>query len=221
MSFLRALLVACVAAVLVAPATAFAHQGSPYYLSQVQSLSPSVHGLSVEVLNRDDRLLLRNTSGRTVVIDGYSGEAYARVLADGTVEVNTNSDAYYINDDRYGETPVPKGVDPKKPPVWKTLSKTGRFQWHDHRIHYMGTGRPTTVKNPAVRQKVFDWKVPVEVNGRKGSISGDLLWTPLPDSKLPLGAIFAFAGIMIALSIGVFVIRRRRAIAGTDTAEAW
>jgi hypothetical protein len=220
-SFLRALLVACAAGALAAPSVALAHQGNPNFLSQVQGLSPSVRGLSVEVLNRDDRLLLHNTSGRTVVIDGYSGEPYARVRADGSVEVNTNSEAYYINGDRYADVPIPKGVDSKKPPVWKSLSKTGRFQWHDHRIHYMGKGRPAKVSDPAVRQKVFDWKVPVEVNGRKGSINGDLLWTPLPDEKLPLGAIFAFAGMIIALSIGVFVIRRRRPSAGTETAEAW
>jgi len=63
--------------------------------------------------------------------------------------------------------------------------------------------------------------VPMVVDGRKGSISGDLLWTPLADDSLPLGAIFAFAGLVIALSIGVFVIRRRRAGAGSETVEAW
>ena len=221
MSVSRAVLVACAAIALAAPATALAHQGNPNYLSEVRGLTPSLRGLSVEVLNRDDRLLLHNTSGRTVVVDGYSGEPYARVRADGTVEVNTNSEAYYLNQDRFADAPIPKGVDPEKPPVWKALSKTGRFEWHDHRMHYMGKGRPKQVSDPDVRQKVFDWKVPVVIAGRKGSINGDLLWTPLPEDKLPLGAIFAFAGLVIALSIGVFVIRRRRASAGGETAEAW
>ena len=83
-------------------------------------------------------------------------------------------------------------------------------------MHYMGKGRPKQVSDPDVRQKVFDWKVPLVVDGRKGSINGDLLWTPPPEDKLPLGAIFAFAGLVIALSIGVFVIRRRRASAAGD-----
>ena len=221
MSVSRAVLAACAAIALAAPAIASAHQGNPNYLSQVQGLTPSVRGLSVEVLNRDDRLLLHNTSGRSVVVDGYSGEPYARVRADGTVEVNTNSEAYYLNQDRYADAPIPKGVDPKQPPVWKALSKTGRFEWHDHRMHYMGKGRPTQVSDPDVRQKVFDWKVPMVVDGKKGSINGDLLWTPLKQENLPLSAIFAFAAIAIALSIFVFVIRRRRASAGTETAEAW
>jgi hypothetical protein len=139
------------------------------------------------------------------------------VRADGTVEVNTNSEAYYLNRDRFADAPVPAGVDPKRPPVWKAVSKTGRFEWHDHRMHYMGKGRPQQVSDPAVRQKVFDWKVPVVVDGRKGSIDGTLMWTPRPEERLPLGTIFALAGVAIALCLAVIVIRRRRA----ETAEAW
>ena len=126
--------------------------------------------------------------------------------ADGTVEVNTNSEAYYLNQDRFADAPIPKGVDPKQPPVWKALSKTGRFEWHDHRMHYMGKGRPKQVADPAVRQKVFDWKVPLVVDGRKGSIDGDLLWTPPAGGAACRSArSSAFAGLVIALSIGVFV----------------
>jgi hypothetical protein len=217
----RALLVACAAVALAAPSAALAHQGNPNYLSQVRGLSPSLNGLSVEVLNRDDRLLLHNTSGHTVIVDGYSDEPYARVRGDGTVEVNTNSEAYYLNRDRFADAPIPKGVDSDKPPVWQPLSKTGRFEWHDHRMHYMGKGRPKQVKDPAVRQTVFDWKVPLEVDGRPGAIRGRLLWTPPPDENLPLGAIFAFAGIVIALCVVVIVVRRRRASGEREPAEAW
>ena len=40
-------------------------------------------GLSVEVLEFADRLLLRNHTGKTVTIYGYSGEPYARLLPNG------------------------------------------------------------------------------------------------------------------------------------------
>ena len=221
MSFLRAVLVACAAGALAVPSVALAHQGNPNFLSEVQGLSPSVRGLTVEVLNRDDRLLLHNTSGHTVVVDGYSNEPYARVRADGTVEVNTQSEAYYLNRDRFADAPIPKGVDAKNPPVWKPVAKTGRFQWHDHRMHYMGKGRPAKVKDPQQRQKVFDWKVPVQVDGRPGAINGTLLWTPPPTDSLPLGAIFALAALVIASSIVVIVVRRRRAAAPAEAREAW
>ena len=40
---------------------------------------------------------------------GYDDKPYARVLADRTVQVNTNSPAYYLNDDRFGNATAPKG----------------------------------------------------------------------------------------------------------------
>jgi hypothetical protein len=224
LSFLRALLVACAVAVLAVPSAAFAHQGNPNFLSQVKGTSPPLRGLSIQVLNRDDRLLMQNTSGHTIVIEGYDKEPYARIAADGTVQVNTRSPAYYLNDDRYANAKVPSSAKPDATPQWKPVSKTGRFQWHDHRMHYMGKGQPSQVTDPKVRQKVFDWRVPVQVDGRKGSINGDLLWTPLPKDNLPLGAIFAFAALIIGGCIVVIVARRRRAAAPPDTteaAEAW
>jgi hypothetical protein len=225
LSYSRALLVACAAAALALPSAALAHQGNPNFLSQVKGTTPALRGLSIQVLNRDDRLLMKNTSGHTIVIEGYGKEPYARVAADGPVEVNTHSPAYYLNNDRYANATVPASAKPGAAPLWKPISKTGRFEWHDHRMHYMGKGRPSQVTDPKVRQKVFDWQVPVQVDGHRGSIDGDLLWTPLPKESLPLGAIFAFAALIIAGSIVVIVARRRRAPGApadtTEAAEAW
>lgn len=88
---------------------ALAHQGSPNFLSRIDRLTPAVDGVSVSVLNRDDRLLLQNTSGEDVLVKGYTEEPYARIDADGTAWVNTDSDAYYLNDERDGKVEVPPG----------------------------------------------------------------------------------------------------------------
>jgi hypothetical protein len=218
--------VVALAALWAAAPTAFAHQGNPHYLSQVDGITPAISGVTVDVLNRDDRLLLHNTSGKDVVVEGYDEEPYARVLADGTVQVNTDSPAYYVNDDRYANVEVPAGVDGKGPPRWKEIDKTGRFEWHDHRAHWMGKQRPGQVRDASVKTKVFDWQVPIEVDGTRGAIAGTLFWTPLPGGGPPLGAIFLFAGLVIACCIAVAVIRHRRRVAEADgerpePAEAW
>jgi hypothetical protein len=90
----------------------------------------------------------------------------------------------------------------------------------------MSTARPEQVKDTSVKTKVFDWKVPVEVGGRSGSIRGTLFWTPLPGGGPPLGAVFGLAALIIACSIAVFVVRTRRRVqeeAGEprEAAEAW
>jgi hypothetical protein len=219
-SVFRAGLALAAGALLAVASPALAHQGSPDYLSQVRSIAPALDGLTVEVLNRDDRLAIRNDSGRTVVVEGYNSDPYVRLRGDGRVEVNTSSQAYYLNEDRYADAPVPARVKEGLPPRWKPVSRTGRFEWHDHRMHYMGKGRPSKIEDPSVRQTVFDWKVPIEVDGRPGAISGRLLWTPREEPGLPLGAIFAFAAVAIAGCVAVIVVRRRRAGARAPQ-EAW
>jgi hypothetical protein len=213
--------VAAAAVLLAGAPVALAHEGSPNFLSQVNSVTPTEDGIAVQVLNRDDRLLLRNDSGESVVIEGYSGEPYARIDADGTVSVNTDSEAYYINEDRYGKVDKPESADSKGAPRWKEVSKTGRFEWHDHRMHWMSESDPEEVTDKDVRTKVFDWKVPLEVDGRTGAIAGTLFWTPTESSDLPLAAVFAFGALVIGLSIAVIIVRRRRRAAPAPASEAW
>jgi hypothetical protein len=213
--------VAAAAALLVGAPVALAHEGSPNFLSQINEVTPAAPGVDVEVLNRDDRLLLRNTGDETVLIEGYDGEPYARITPDGTVSVNTDSKAYYINEERDGKVGVPDGVDGKGTPQWKEVSKTGRFEWHDHRMHWMSESDPEAVTDKDVRTKVFDWKVPIVVDGRTGAIAGTLFWTPVLSSGPPLPLIIAFLVLVIPLAIAVFVVRRRRAAAAAPASEAW
>jgi hypothetical protein len=204
-----------------APA-ASAHQGNPDYLTQVNTITPAVDGITVDVLNRDDQLLLHNTSGSDVVIDGYKGEPYARVKADGTVEVNTDSPAYYLNDDRFGKVDTPAGADGKGAPRWEEVSRTGRFEWHDHRMHWMSQQPPSNVRDVNDKTKIFDWKVPVRVGDQTGAIAGTLFWTPQVQGGPPTGAILGFAGFLVACCIAVTIVRRRRALQPAGNArEAW
>jgi hypothetical protein len=90
----------------VLPGVAAAHQGNPNYRSVLRAVTPAVPGLQVQVLGSDNQMQLVNRSGRPVTIFGYQDEPYARVLGDGTVQVNLRSPAYYLDQDVAGTTPV-------------------------------------------------------------------------------------------------------------------
>lgn len=197
-----------------------ADQGSSFhYRSNIRSVTPSVPGLELQVLEFADRLLLTNRTGRTVIVYGYQGEPYARVLADGAVEVNTRSPAYYLNQSFYGNATVPPAANPSAPPHWIVVDRTGQFEWHDHRIHWMSPLTPPQVKDKSRRTLIFDWQVPIRVGARAGAVNGQLFWTPAssraPTAVIALGVAMALLGLLFVL-----FVRRRRARAGAGPGGA-
>jgi MYXO-CTERM domain-containing protein len=212
----------CVPAAAVPP-VALAHQGNPNMESVVRRLTPHPHGITLLVLNRDDRFQLTNRSATTVTVQGYDGEPYARLTPDGTVSVNHNSPAYYLNTDRYGAVTVPKTATPKATPDWHVLDRTGVFEWHDHRMHYMSRGVPPVVKDKSVKTKVFDYRIPIRIGARQGAILGTLWWVPTAGGGAPTGAIIAFAVLAVGGLAAVVVVRRRRRreAATVPAGEAW
>ncbi len=184
--------------------------GSYHYRSEITSVTPRVRGLSLQVLEFADRMLLTNHTGRTVTIYGYQGEPYARVRANGTAEQNVRSPATYLNTNFYGDVTVPAIADPSAPPRWEVVDRTGQFEWHDHRIHWMSPVTPPQVKNKSKLTLVFDWKVPIAVGARMGTIEGRLLWTP-ESSKAPVAVIVLGVVILVGGLALVLFVRRRRA----------
>lgn len=215
--------VAAVALLAFATAATVAHAhggGGTDYTSEIRTVTPAEAGLTVDVLDRDDRLVLRNDSGKTVVVEGYNGEPYARLGPDRTVEVNLNSPALYLNEDRFAKVDLPARADEDAAPEWKIVDRSGRFEWHDHRIHWMGDERPAAVRDPQRRTKVFDWKVPIRVGDRPGSVTGTLTWVGRPDDSFPLAAAVVLAAVALGgLALIVVVRRRRRGEDGAASAE--
>jgi hypothetical protein len=211
-------------------ATPFSDQGSnANYRSYITSVTPNVHGLSVQVLEFADRLVLINHTGETVTIYGYQNDPYARVLANGTAERNARSPATYLNESFYGNITVPAIANPDAPPKWEVIDRTGQFEWHDHRIHWPSPLLPPQVKDKSKRTLIFDWTVPIAVGARKGAIAGQLFWTP-DESKAPVAVIVLGVVIVLAGLAFVVFVRRRRARASRDggdggsaaaTKEAW
>jgi hypothetical protein len=198
-----------------------AHEGNPNYRSEIRTVSPALDGLSVSILNFDDRLQLVNRSGRTVTVTGYRNEPYVRVLGDGTVQVNRRSPTTYLNEDRFAQVEVPARADPKAAPDWRTVDRTASYEWHDHRIHWMSKSRPEKVADPEQRTRVFDWRVPIRVAGQPGVIRGELWWVPLPGDGFPLAAVLSLVAAVAAAAALVVVVRRRRRLAAGPSEEAW
>jgi len=187
-------------------------QGSNYnYRSYVTGVAPSAPGVSLHVLEFADRLILTNHSGQTVTVLGYQGEPYGRVLADGTVQLNTSSPAYYLNQNFYGDVNVPASASPTATPHWTVVDRTGRLEWHDHRIHWMSPALPPQVKNKSKRTKIFDWQVPIEVGARKATVDGELFWTPAGGTRAPTAAIVGLVALAALGLLFVLFVRRRRA----------
>lgn len=210
----------------ILPGMASAHQGNPNFRSEIDSITPArlSQGIQLEIVNFDDHVRLVNRSGKEVVIKGYDGEPYARISADGTVEVNLNSPAYYLNEDRFADVDVPATANAKAAPDWKQVADDGTFEWHDHRSHYMGQGTPPQVKDESEKTKVFDYVIPLEVGGEPAKVNGTLTWVGT-GSKPPVIP-FVILGLAIIAAAGFWISRRRRNDdSGEDTeaptTESW
>ena len=195
-----------------------AHQGTPNYRSEITSISPSglSGGVAVSVKNFDDGVELVNRSGKTVMVIGYDGEPYLRFSPDGTVEVNLNSPSYYLNEDRFADVEVPDRADPDATPQWKQIDDTGVSYWHDHRSHYMGDGVPVQVTDEDTVTKVFDYRIPLMIDGEPAKAQGTLTWVGSEEGT----PVAPFIGLVLMAAAGTaFVVIRRSRRSGGDELE--
>ncbi len=208
----------CALALGIPASVASAHEGNPDYESIVRGVTPAIAGFSVEVLNGDDRLGVQNTGRSTVTIEGYNDEPYIRMSPGGRVEVNLRSPAHYLNQDRFYGTKVPASAKAGATPRWRTVARTGRYEFHDHRMHWMAKRVPEQVTDRTKRTKLFDWQVPLQAQGTTAAITGELAWRGT-GSGPPIGAFVAFGALVILGGTAVVVVRRRRRIAAAGGGE--
>ena len=174
----------------------------------VAKITPPAVGVSVEVVDSDDRLVLTNRTGKPLVIDGYEGEPYL-AFRDGHVLRNARSPATYLNDDRFGTGMLPTKADPKAPPEWEEVAQKEVYEWHDHRIHWMSKTLPPKIA--AVKSEphhVFDWHVPGTLGRERLTIAGTLDYEPPPGGNPTL--LVGAAAVVLLGGAGVVVLRRRR-----------
>jgi hypothetical protein len=210
--------VLAVALLVAAPAGGHGRTGTARgYVSTVAAVEPNVLGLGAFVVGGDDRLLLRNLSGKEIVILGYDGEPYLRFTPRGVFE-NVRSPATFLNRTRFAERPPPASADPTAAPEWRRVAGGVTYQWHDHRIHWMRRTPPRAVAAaPRRRQAIRAWRVPGTVEGRRFAVTGFLGYDPPPleatahpvdDGDPPWVVPAAVGGGLLALL--ALVVRARR-----------
>jgi hypothetical protein len=212
-----ALLLAALLALACAPAADSHGQATRLtgYVSTVSNLSPNVLGVFARVLDGDRRLLLRNVSGKTIVILGYGREPYLRFDPHGVWE-NVASLTAAVN--RPGaKTPPPK-LNPNARPRWRKVGDGPGFAWHEHRIHTSGEP-PVVSRAPDRRHFILYWRIPARANGKPFAIKGFLGYAPAPAAKAEGGvdwwlpAVAATGGVATLAAVLAIALRwwRRRA----------
>lgn len=142
-------------------------------------------------------------------------EHYLRITPTG-VDENVESLSYSLNGSPIIEgLPAPPAPDSSTaPPRWHHVHDTPTFTWHDHRVHWMAPQRPAVVAaDPHHPHRVFDWAIPLDLDGRRVTVNGALDWTGSPGLSYLISAIVVTAVVSGLLLIGmiVFVVRRDRA----------
>ncbi len=190
----------------------------------IDNVTPSVAGVHFEVRGAGFMRLV-DRHAQAVTIYGYEHEPYARILRSGAVQLNRRSPATYLDQNRLADVILPHTVNALARPRWKTVNRSGTLTWRDHRTHWMAAGIPPQVKDPADRAKVFNYRIPVRIDGHPGAIRGTLYWAGRPDgSALPLTA--AAAATLLGAAALALLWQRRRRRGGVQTGsesirEAW
>lgn len=182
-----------------APAGADPAEPGPYR-SEVTSGTIADGAVELYVTGGDSFLTMEVEPGHEVVVFGYDGEPYVRVLEDGTVQENERSPAVYQNEDRYG-APVPDEADADAEPKWVDVGDGGTYSWHDHRIHWMSPDAPPRLEGGT--GLVQEWVVDLEVDGEPAEVTGRL------DRVSGVGPL-PWLGLALAVGLGAWLVGRAR-----------
>ena len=196
------------------PSAASAHVGgptasdAPYYQTLMTGISPLPAGVSAQVASNGDWIELTANGPAEVVISGYGGEPYLRIAASGVWQ-NDLSATTYLNQSLFVDAAALNHTPGSAAPAWRRISQGGTARWHDHRIHWMGVGRPTTVvADPAHPHLIGSWTIPARAGHEPFMIRGTLNWTGKPNQLLGIPTstavpLAAAAGILMVITLTI------------------
>jgi hypothetical protein len=188
-------LAVCVALAASEPAVAEAHVSpgliSTSYRARVDGLRPRVAGVTVTVLDGDQRLRIEVAPPHVVIVLGRVGEPFLRI-APGGAYVNSQSPT----GESIGLTHSQAGTA-----RWIRLSSGHSYAWHESRL------RPVPATSGSSR-RVARWSIPLLVDGRRVAVTGSEWYAAQPQRLL-----WAIPVVFVpAVAAAVLVTRRKRLI---------
>jgi len=162
------------------------------YVTQVSALEPTLPGVTATAPQNGESVTVQNPTDTPLYILGYNrsrawpdGEPYLKITKDGVFE-NKYSPAVYLNTQAtIGSVPASANADAQ--PDWQPVpgQRGDIYQWHDHRIHWMGSAPPPDVaSDPHHAHLISTWHIPfvygdlASASARHGSVTGTLTYEP-------------------------------------------
>jgi hypothetical protein len=182
-----------------------------HYRTTITGISPPTPGLSARVDPRGEWLEVTNTTSKTLTVLGYAREPYLQIDAAGVAE-NVASPTLVLNQSLFGDLSQFGGST--APPSWRHTSDARQVRWHDHRIHWMGAGRPPAVKaDPGAGHQVGTWTVHMTLASDPVTVTGTLNWLPVKNRTRLWSVVFLIvdSALLLGAVAGWFLLRRRKA----------
>jgi len=204
-----AALLAVLAGWLVCPACASAHGPVDPAASRWQArLTHVPTGLEARTVDGDLRLWLRVPPRLTVEVIDYRGAPYLRFSRAG-VFVNHNSAMWYVN--QVPTVDPPLSLNPHATPSWHRISSGHAYLWQEGRMQALSR----TVLAPG-QSDAGKWSIPLRVDGRAATITGDLYHRPDPSPVWFWPVLVTLACVLAGLRLRRPALDRRiaRALAG-------
>ena len=102
---------------------------------------------------------------------------------------------------------MPKEANVQAPPVWQLLSPGKTWEWHDHRIHWSGSGSPAGIVKPVDGKfEVRAWGISILVGGKPSIVEGslvDYVQAQVGDGFRPTGGSSVGVGLILAVVLPV------------------
>ncbi|HET9073938.1 MAG TPA: hypothetical protein VFN48_05110 [Solirubrobacteraceae bacterium] len=159
-----------------APSSARADGASPFAVSQVARVLQAPPGVSVKILDGDAQMWLQAPPAETVIVLDPLGLPWLRFDARGVAE---NENSLLALESASPVQPIsPARINARPLPHWVPVSSGHAFAWPDGRLSAISA--QSAAAGGGGGGGGGRWRIPLTINGRAASISGDVVSPAAP-----------------------------------------